>query len=136
MPETDFDNGEVQEVQPQSAKDVDGIPYCKKHHVRMEKASGGKKGAITTYFRCPVDNCDCRAQILRVKRESVVPKNPVTCPRCKGVVCERDDRISNAQSVTLKCPRCEWRSTPLATPQFANLRETMNRQPVEELGAR
>jgi hypothetical protein len=101
------------------AKDVDGIPYCPKHHCRMEMASGGKKGSPTSYYRCKVDGCDEKAKRIKTDRPGVVPAQPQECPRCNGVICERDPASSNGAKVVLKCPCCGWKSTALAVPQLA-----------------
>lgn len=104
--------------EPESGKDADGVPYCKVHHVRMKRVSGGRKGSPTNYYACPVDGCDCRAQMIKTKREQIVPKEPVTCPRCEGVVCERDENLSSFAKVVLRCPSCTWKSNALAVPSF------------------
>lgn len=125
---TDFDDeikneDDSTQVLPQAAKDEDGVPYCRKHHCRMKRVSGGKKGSPTSYYQCPVVGCECKAQMIRTKRESVVPPAPVVCPRCSTdenpVVCERSDQHSRASSVVLQCPKCLWKSNALAVPTLA-----------------
>lgn len=111
----------VTEAKP--GKDVDGIPYCRDHHCRMKRSSGGKRGSATTYYKCPVAGCECTAQIIKTKVESVVPPKPLACPRCtrdkKPVICERSKRHSTAASVVLQCPSCGWKSNSLAVPSLA-----------------
>lgn len=135
MSQTDFEDAEIVQSPP-AGKDADGIPYCCKHHCRMRRASGGKKDTETVYYKCPVPKCDTRAQIIKVRRESIIPQNPVECPRCKESICERDEHNSNAQAVILKCPKCNWKSTAMATPQFANLRYDRQARAIPELGER
>lgn len=124
-----------------SAKDADGVPYCRKHHCRMERSSGGKKGNPTEYYKCPVPNCDAKAQKIKTIRECVVPKQPLACPRCskgsKPVHCERDIDASTAAMVILKCPRCKWKSSAMAVPQLAAAYFAHRERPKEsELGER
>lgn len=112
----------VDETDGQSAKDNDGIPYCRKHHCRMQNSSGGKKGSRTKYYSCPVSGCEEKQQVIKTERPSVVPANPQECPRCskkQPVYCERDQDASTAASVILKCPDCGWKSTAMVVPQLA-----------------
>lgn len=122
--EDEFDAVDPQQSsEPDAAKDIDGIPYCRTHHCRMIRNSGGKKGSPTTYYKCPVNDCDATAQIIKTQRESVVPTEPIACPRCsskdKKVICSRDQRLSNTAFVVVKCPKCNWKSNTLAVPNFA-----------------
>lgn len=105
-------------VEPAVAKDLDGIPYCRKHHCRMTQTSGGAKGSRKAYYKCPVAKCDETGVRIKTTIEGLVPKDPVECPRCK-VVCERDVKRSTPASVVLSCPECNWGSPAFASPQFA-----------------
>lgn len=123
------------------ARDVDGIPYCRKHHCRMKQSSGGKKDGATAYYKCPVDGCTEREQVIKTANPAVVPSKPLACARCskngEEVICERDPTASTAQMVILKCPRCQWKSTGLAVPHLAAAmlsRRTPGR--LEEIGER
>jgi len=123
-------------------RDNDGIPYCRKHHCRMKRASGGKKNSATKYYSCPVPDCEERGQVVRTPHERVVPPAPLACPRCskhgKEVFCERD-RHATPMAVVLKCPACGWKSNALASPQLAALHAShvqRRPKPEEELGAR
>lgn len=114
---------DVAPVDSAPAKDVDGIPYCRKHHCRMKMVSGGKKSSPTAYYACPVRNCDEKEKRIKTSVPGVVPPNPLACPRCsKGenhIYAERDPASSTAASVILKCPSCGWKSTAFAVPQLA-----------------
>ena len=137
-PSDPVSNADQAEATP---KDVDGVPYCSTHHCRMKRKSGGRRGSETTYYGCPVPKCKENAQMIRTKRESVVPPNPVSCPRCstekKPVICERDEALSKSAFVILKCPSCNWRSNALAVPSLAAQHErTRKRVKPEEIGAR
>jgi len=115
--EADF---ELKDAEPMPAKDVDGVPYCRDHHCRMKMTSGGKKNSPTSYLKCPVEGCEQKAQMIKTKRECVVPNNPVTCPRCAGgIVCVRNSAFSTAAFVVVQCPRCNWKSNAMALPQLA-----------------
>ena len=128
-PAGDDQAGDDDEQPVVAAKDVDGVPYCKTHHCRMKRYSGGKAGSAASYYRCPVDGCKCTAKIIRTKNEAIVPVNPVICTRCsdpetkgrkkrKIVVCERDEKLSSASGVVLTCPSCGWRTSKLADPDM------------------
>lgn len=128
---TDFDDNvssvkmdDFQETEPQSAKDEDGVPYCRQHHCRMKRISGGKKGSPTAYYKCPVPGCECKAQMIKTRTEAVVPPNPICCPRCSSeknpVYCERNLSLSSAAKVIVECPSCQWRSNALAVPNLAS----------------
>ena len=115
--QTDFETTDHAE---QPAKDIDGVPYCRDHHCRMKMSSGGKKNSPTSYLKCPVEGCEQKAQMIKTKRESVVPNNPVTCPRCAGgIVCVRSPKFSTAAYVVVQCPSCAWKSNSMALPQLA-----------------
>lgn len=113
-----------QKDSPESAKDLDGIPYCVDHHCRMVRVSGGKKGAPLSYYKCPVPKCGCTAQVIRTKRESVVPSEPITCPHCstrakKKPICIRNKELSSHGGVVLQCPECGWRTNKLPDARLA-----------------
>lgn len=141
--QTDFEETEVVEEtvdeQP-AAKDEDGIPYCQVHHCRMKRVSGGKAGSRLSYYKCPVPGCECRAQMIRTRRESVVPPNPIACPRCstdkKKVICVRNESLSNAAAVVLQCPSCGWKSNKLAMPNLAAQHHLARRKEVAGIGDR
>lgn len=123
------------------AKDNDGIPYCRKHHCRMKRASGGKKGSPTVYYSCAVAGCDERGQKVKVPNERIVPTAPLACPRCskdgKPVYAERDQKNSTAMAVVLKCPSCGWKSNAMAAPQFAAMQSSRrNGMPSANIGDR
>jgi hypothetical protein len=128
----------------QPAKDTDGVPYCRVHHCRMKQKSGGKKSSPTAYYSCPVDRCQEKAQKIKTVNECVVPRDPLTCPRCskggKPVHCERDPKASTAAMVILKCPSCGWKSSAFAVPQLAAAhfaaRQQGRKPPIENLGDR
>jgi len=113
---------ETPQITPPAAKDADGVPYCRLHHCRMKRVSGGKKGSPTVYYQCPVEGCQCKAQMIRTKRESVVPPNPVCCPKCSTeqdpVICERSERHSRSTAVVVQCPKCNWKSNMMPVPML------------------
>lgn len=104
------------------AKDVDGVPYCVKHHCRMVLSSGAAASKGKDYYKCPVDGCQERGIRIRTIKEVIVPKSPEACPRCsvdgKPVYCERDKRFSNSMGVVLTCKSCGWKSPMRAVPQL------------------
>lgn len=110
----------VEDTMP--AKDADGVPYCRKHHCRMKCTSGGKRNSPVVYYSCPVPKCEEKGKRIKV-RESVVPPKPQACPRCskpgKPVYCERDEKLSNAAKIILRCPSCSWTAPAMAAPQLA-----------------
>lgn len=117
-------------------KDVDGIPFCRKHHCRMTQVSGGRKGNPKSYYKCRVAGCDETAQHIKTNNEGVVPREPQACPRCskvgKPVYCERDPKASTAAMAVLKCPSCGWKSTAMVMPQLAAAQLAARRpQPLE-----
>jgi len=129
---------EVDDTQTRHAKDVDGIPYCVLHHCRMKQYSGGTKKAA--YYRCPVADCEQTGKTIKTRFESVIPPQPLACPRCsdrKPVFCERDEKNSNAAMTILVCPACNWRSSAMVRPELAAAEfGRKNRAPVEEIGSR
>jgi hypothetical protein len=123
-------------------RDNDGIPYCRKHHCRMKRASGGKKNSPTKYYSCPVPHCEERGQVVRTPHERVVPPAPLACPRCsrrgEEVFCERDLKAT-AMAVVLRCPACGWKSNAMASPQLAAMHAAQvqrRTKPEEEIGSR
>ena len=121
----DVGDGVPSEVDSRPAKDADGIPYCKKHHCRMKAYSGGGKSNPKSYYKCTVEGCGETDQKIKTTRDSVVPHNPLACPRCSGrsakepVYCERDEQASTSAMVILKCPRCGWKSGAMVVPHLA-----------------
>jgi hypothetical protein len=144
-PQTDFDEeveqpGKPVESLPAVEKDEAGIPYCAKHYCRMRQTSGGKAGSPVSYFKCPVEGCEEKAKRVKSPR-SVIPSEPLTCPRCAGLkpvpVMARADKISTAMYTILQCPTCGHKSAPLPRPEFAaNHARSRGQVPVEDLGAR
>ena len=138
--QTDFEAETTDEqLDPPPPKDTDGIPYCPDHHCRMKQKSGGKKGSPTRYYGCSVPGCKHKGQLIKTPRESVVPSQPVTCPRCDGApVCSRDAKLSTGAYVILACPSCSWKSNALAVPQLEaqRLRHTVRRPAAEGVGDR
>ncbi len=131
----------VDSIDAMPAKDVDGIPYCRKHHCRMKQKSGGKKESPTVYYGCPVPKCKEKSQIIKTTHPGVVPAQPQPCPRCsKGAepaFCERDEHSSTAASVILRCPDCGWKSSALAVPQLAAAHFARRREPpITNIGDR
>lgn len=126
---------------PIGTGDVDGIPYCKKHHCRMRATSGASDQRRTAYYACPVKGCDEQAKVIKSKDERIVPKSPQLCPRCKSrgqdVVCERDANVSTAMYTVLRCPECGWKSTSFARPEMVLVeRRRRNQTEPEGLGSR
>lgn len=139
--ELDLDEGEDVADNGVAAKDADGVPYCRKHHCRMERSSGGKKDGAKVYYKCRVAKCEETAQIIKTQNPKVVPDQPQSCPRCSTekspVICERDNRNSNAMRVILQCPKCQWKLSPMAVPQLAASHLAFRKRPaVEDIGAR
>lgn len=116
------------------AKDVDGVPYCVKHHCRMILSSGAAATKGKDYYRCPVNGCEERGIKIRTIKEVIVPKNPVSCPRCstdeKPVYCEKDKRYSTPMGVVLSCRSCGWKSPMFAVPQLEASRLAAQPKPV------
>lgn len=139
---TDLDLEEVP-AQPVevTAKDADGVPYCRVHHCRMVQSSGGKKGNPKAYYKCRVNGCEETARIVKTDNPRIVPDHPQHCPRCsrneKPVVCVRDEKSSTAAMVILKCPQCSWKSTAFVVPHLAAFQLSQRKQqPAEEIGGR
>jgi hypothetical protein len=142
-PRTDFEDEVLDEQTPAEAtppeKDKDGVPYCVKHHCRMQQTSGGKAGSPVAYFKCPVDGCDEKAK--RVKSVRSVPTDAMKCSRCAGLsprpIMERDAAVSTLMYTILKCPCCGHKSSPQPRPEFvANHARGRGVPQVEEIGAR
>lgn len=140
-PKTDFDEEIDEQVatQPAAEKDTDGVPYCVKHHCRMQQTSGGRAGSPVAYFKCPVDGCAEKGK--RVKSVKSVPNDAMKCQRCAGLepqpIMERDIPASTQMYTILKCPCCGHKTAPLPRPEFvANYQRARDRQYVEEIGAR
>jgi hypothetical protein len=124
---------------PTTPKDVDGIPYCTVHHCRMKQSSGGKKDSPTVYYKCPVKGCKAEAKCVKTRQEGVVPPQPLPCPRCSksnnDIYCERDDKVSTAGRVILKCPDCGWKSNALVDPRLAAAQLSHRERKVEATAA-
>lgn len=123
------------------AKDADGVPYCRKHHCRMIQSSGGKKGNPKKYYQCKVSGCEETARVVKTDNPRIVPSEPQACPRCSTentpVICSRDDAASSAAMVVVKCPICNWKSSPFVVPHLAAFQMAHRKQPpVEEIGLR
>src|SRR5437870_888699 len=99
-PRTDFEDEVIDDQSSQAAapavKDSDGVPYCVKHHCRMQQTSAGKAGSPVAYFKCPVDGCEEKGK--RIKSVKSVPGDPLKCQRCAKLspqpVMERDNAVS------------------------------------------
>lgn len=120
-------------------KDTDGVPYCVKHHCRMQQTSGGRAGSPVSYFKCPVDSCDEKGK--RIKSVKSVPADAMACQRCRGLspqpIMERDAAVSTLMYSILKCPCCGHKTAPLPRPEFvANHLRARSKPQVEEIGAR
>lgn len=121
----------------ENQSDLDGIPYCRKHHCRMKLASGAAKSRGKDYYRCQVDGCNETGVRIRTIRDTIVPSSPQYCARCKTpTVCERDPRRSTGTMVVLACPACGWSLPPLAVPQLAAFMERGQKAPVPNIGDR
>lgn len=107
-------------------RDVDGIPYCARHHCRMKLASGAGKRTGKDYFRCPVPSCSERGTRIRTKVERIVPDNPQSCPRCSNgatqVFCEASKDRSNPAAIVLVCPNCGFSPGMFVRPQLEAVR--------------
>ncbi len=143
--QTDFDTEVVDESQPTIeptavAKDENGIPYCRKHHVRMKQTSGGKKGSQVAYHSCPVADCQETSKRIKTMNESSVPSKPQHCPRCstdkKPIVLERSPRHSTGYYTILQCPACQFKSTPMPRPEFIAAQKRARNPAVEDIGSR
>lgn len=142
---TDFDDEteDMKSVLPAvtpTAKDVDGVPYCVKHHCRMKTASSGPAGSAVAYCKCPVDGCAETGKRIKTD-EKRIPGEPLRCHRCVGVdpqpIMERDPAVSSLMQSVLKCPVCGHRSGPMPRPEFVLQHErSRNRVPVADIGAR
>lgn len=138
------DSPQITDAAETAAKDVDGIPYCRVHHCRMIQSSGGKSDNPKTYYKCKVAKCTETARIIKTSKPSIVPDQPLGCPRCSKdnspMICERDQKSSTAACVILKCPACGWKSTAMVVPQLAAAHFARGGRsslpPVEEIGAR
>ena len=143
--QTDFDEEELEAatrpaVSAETPTAEDGVPYCAKHHCRMKQTSGGPKGSLVAYYKCPVDGCEEKGKRVKAKA-SLIPAEPLKCHRCASLspepVMERDERASSPMYTVLKCPVCGPKSGPMPRPEFAARHdEARKKMPVEELGAR
>lgn len=122
---------------PDNQTDLDGIPYCRKHHCRMKLTSGAAKSRGKDYFRCQVDGCTETGVRIRAIRDTVVPASPQMCGRCKTpTVCERHEQRSTGAMVVLCCPKCGWALPPLAVPQLAAVMESRRQVRPPNIGDR
>lgn len=136
--QTDFED-DIGVAPVAAEKDMDGVPYCVKHHCRMHQTSGGKAGSPVAYFKCPVDGCEEKAK--RVKTAKSVPAEPMKCPRCMGLspqpIMERDNGVSTLMYSILKCPCCGHKSATMPRPEFvANHASARGFLKPEEIGSR
>lgn len=122
--------------EPAVEKTEDGTPYCVKHHCQMKQTRGTTKDSSVAYFKCPVEGCDETGK--RVKTQSVIPRNPHTCPRCKEQpVLERDTKLSKPMYTILRCPVCGHKSAPMPRPEFVSGHNAARSvASVEALGSR
>lgn len=128
QPILDVDDMDKPKAEPKvevPKKDIDGTPFCRTHHCRMERASGGKRGSRTTYYKCPVPKCGAKQQKLRESHEKLIPEKPLVCPKCSRPddesYCERDETLSTPQYALLRCPRCQWKSSPMPLPSLVDV---------------
>ena len=141
--QTDFDDEPTESntaPQAATAKDVDGMPYCQKHHCRMRQTSGGPAGSKVAHVCCPVEGCTEKAKRVKSQR-CVLPLAPLVCQRCAGLspqpIMERADKISTGMYTILQCPVCGNKSSPLPRPEFVlNHQRSRNIVTVEEIGKR
>lgn len=143
-PATDFDEELEEQTRPASVpatpKDVDGMPYCPKHHCRMRQTSGGPAGAKIAHVCCPVDGCSQKAKRVKSQR-CLLPLAPMTCQRCSGLspqpIMERSDKLSTGMYSILQCPVCGHKSAPMPLPEFVvNHQLSRGRVLVEDIGTR
>jgi len=117
-----LDDGEGVAITAAPRRDVDGVPYCAKHHCRMKMASGAGKTTGKDYYRCPVPECTERGVRIRTIREQIIPAQPLKCPRCSKdesiVYCEADLGRSTSVGVVLKCPHCGYSPGMFVRPQL------------------
>jgi len=124
-------------------RDLDGVPYCVRHHCRMKQYSGRKKDRAAAHYVCPVPGCNETAKVIRIGQRSV-PAEPMQCPQCrkhgKEIYLERmpkDKTQRSATSVRLWCPVCELTVGPLALPnQAAAYAQQVKRAAVGQIGDR
>ena len=75
-------------------------PTCVRHFVKMVAYCSRD---IVTYYRCPVDSCDHRTQIVR-NVDKVTPIEPTYCLACDEAM--EFLRKNEDNSVTMICPEC------------------------------
>lgn len=117
--------------QQPAGRDVDGVPYCRTHHVRMVQSSS-PGDSVKSYYRCPVGDCNGRECRVKPSVLRVVPTSPTMCQRCSAI-CERDQRLSAGGKIVLRCPSCEWTAPPIADP---GLVASMPRQLAERANSK
>ena len=124
-------------------RDIDGVPYCVKHHCRMTQYSGKTKSSARAYYRCPVPDCKATAKVVKLGQRAI-PSAPMECPECRNhgqtVYLERmpDDRSAPSQtSIRLWCPVCEYKVGPLALPHQSVVHAHQSRRAgVRDIGER
>jgi NAD-dependent dihydropyrimidine dehydrogenase PreA subunit len=124
-------------------RDLDGMPYCVRHHCRMKQYSGRKRDRAAAHYVCPVPGCNETAKLVRLGQRSI-PVEPMECPECRQrgekVFLERmpeDRTLRSSTSVRLWCPHCEYAVGPLALPnQAAAYNQQVRRAAVGEIGHR
>lgn len=88
-------------------------PYCRRHNVLMRAVGTG--GGITRY-KCPVP--DCNEAEKRAQPRSVIPREPLECPKCRQrkfaddqpvnpVYCEVDSHRSTSGQLCMACPEMD-----------------------------
>lgn len=99
---------------PESTRQGDQIrPYCRRHNVLMRAVGTG--GGITRY-KCPVP--DCNEAEKRAQPRSVIPREPLECPKCRQrkladdqpanpVYCEVDSHRSTSGQLCMACPEMD-----------------------------
>lgn len=144
-PQTDFYDELEEQTRPDAplpnvAKDEDGVPYCAKHHCRMQQYSGSKAGSPVSHYKCPVDGCGETGKRIKAAAAKI-PAEPLKCHRCAGLnpqpIMERDPKSSTPMYTILKCPICNHKSGAMPRPEFVASHERNRKQAaVADIGAR
>ena len=114
-------------------------PYCRRHNVLMRSVGTG--GGVTRY-KCPVP--DCNEAEKRAQPRSVIPREPLECPKCRQrrieadqpvnpVYCEVDASRSTSGQLCMACPEmgCDFH-TLIPRPDIA-VRARRMRMAAEEI---
>ena len=114
-------------------------PYCRRHNVLMRAVGTG--GGITRY-KCPVP--DCNEAEKRAQPRSVIPREPLECPKCRQrkfaddqpvnpVYCEVDSHRSTSGQLCMACPEmdCDFHAL-IPRPDIA-VRARRMRMAAEEI---